>query len=260
MDDWNLTNAHNLHPTAGLADLPDLSVDAVITDPPYSRKVHEKSRRGLTDYKEKKGPEARAKRNRDLGFKPLTPEEREAMSKEFARITKRWVLVFCDHEGSEPWKQDLEAAGLEYIRTGVWIKEGCTPQMTGDRPAAGHECIVIAHQRSRVTGKPLRKRWNGGGKRAVWSYPIVLDRGNTKQRFHPTQKPLALMRELVRDFTDPEDLVCDPYAGSGTTGVACKMERRWFVGWEENAEWFEIAYRRIAGQAGAEDPNQPELF
>ena len=65
--------------------------------------------------------------------------------------------------------------------------------------------------------------------------------GNT----HPTVKNLALMRWLVRLVARPGDVVLDPFMGSGTTGVACAMEGREFIGVEREAEYIEIAQRRI---------------
>jgi len=65
-------------------------------------------------------------------------------------------------------------------------------------------------------------------------------------RLHETQKPISLMEELTRDFTDPGELVCDPFAGSGTTGVACKHLGRRFVGWERDPKYYAIALQRIA--------------
>jgi site-specific DNA-methyltransferase (adenine-specific) len=63
---------------------------------------------------------------------------------------------------------------------------------------------------------------------------------------HPTVKPVALMRWLVRLVTPPGGLVLDPFAGSGTTGIACAHEGFEFVGIEQDAEYAEIAEKRIA--------------
>lgn len=63
---------------------------------------------------------------------------------------------------------------------------------------------------------------------------------------HPTQKPLAVMRWCVRMATRPGDLVLDPFMGSGTTGVACRMEGRRFIGIELDANYYRIAEERIA--------------
>jgi site-specific DNA-methyltransferase (adenine-specific) len=63
---------------------------------------------------------------------------------------------------------------------------------------------------------------------------------------HPTVKPLSLMRWLVRLVTPPGGVVLDPFTGSGTTGMAAVMEGFAFIGVEQDAEYIEIARRRIA--------------
>jgi site-specific DNA-methyltransferase (adenine-specific) len=68
-----------------------------------------------------------------------------------------------------------------------------------------------------------------------------------QQNHHPTVKPLALMRYLVRLTATPTGgIVLDPFMGSGTTGVACMMEGRSFIGIDKEPEYVEIARRRIA--------------
>lgn len=73
----------------------------------------------------------------------------------------------------------------------------------------------------------------------------VQPRGN----FHPTVKPVELMRWLVRLVTPPDGTVLDPFTGSGTTGMACRYELREFVGVEREPEYVEIAKARIAAVA-----------
>lgn len=240
MSDWTLHHGDCLDPVTGLASLADKSVDVVITDPPYSEHVHTASRRGSMRAEPGKG-RAAISRSVDLGFAHLTPEVMAWTACELARLARRWVLVFCDVEGVHAWRAALGAAGLEPVRIGAWIKIGGTPQFTGDRPATGFEAVVIAHP----VGK---KRWNGGGRPAVWSVPIVLDRGGAdtaEARVHTTQKPLALMERLVRLFSDPGETILDPFAGSGTTGVAAIRLGRRFVGWERDERYADIARKRI---------------
>lgn len=230
-----------LDPATGLASLADGSVDHLICDPPYSEHVHSRSRRGSTGYAEVQSSRgATFNRVRDLGFKSLDAETLEGVAEQAARIAKRWVLAFCDVESSHLWRDGFVSRGLDYVRTGAWIKVGCTPQFTGDRPATGFEAIVIAHPKG-------RKRWNGGGSHAVWSEPIVLDRGGQcEKREHTAQKPVALMEKLVRLFTDPGDTILDPFAGSGTTGVAALRMGRNFIGWERDPKYHAIATKRLA--------------
>ena len=60
-----------------------------------------------------------------------------------------------------------------------------------------------------------------------------------------TEKPLSLMEKLIRDFTDPGDLILDPFAGSGTTGVAAIRLGRRFIGWERDPKYHAIAVKRL---------------
>lgn len=75
----------------------------------------------------------------------------------------------------------------------------------------------------------------------VWKF----QRDCLKSNLHPTQKPLALLEELVKTFSNENDLILDNTMGSGTTGVACKNLNRNFIGIELDKEYFEIAKNRI---------------
>lgn len=66
-----------------------------------------------------------------------------------------------------------------------------------------------------------------------------------KSCLHPTQKPVLLLEELIKTFTDKGDLVLDNCMGSGSTGVACLNKNRNFIGIELDKEYFDIAKRRI---------------
>lgn len=218
-----------LDPVSGLASLPDRSVDHVITDPPYEAEAHTKQRR----VKRSGG----VMKVEPLSFHPITDDQRRAVAAQFGRIARRWVIVFCQVEAVHLWSEALEAGGLTVRRVGVWVKPDGMPQYSGDRPGMGYESIVIAHQ-------PGRSRWNGGGKHGVWIVP-KMGAADQIRTGHETQKPLALMEALIRDFTDPGETILDPFAGSGTTGVACKRLGRAFIGWERDPKYHAIAERRI---------------
>jgi site-specific DNA-methyltransferase (adenine-specific) len=64
-------------------------------------------------------------------------------------------------------------------------------------------------------------------------------------RFHPTQKPVELMRQIIRDFTKEGETILDPFMGSGSTGVAALLENRRFIGIEKDENYFNIAKARI---------------
>lgn len=225
----------------GMASLGDRSVDVVATDPPYSEHVHAQSRRGLTQ--DNRDPRAEISERRPLGFDAITQAQMEAAADHFERVARRWVLVFCDVESSHLWAGALRSAGLEYLRTMAWQKLGGAPQFTGDRPAVAFEAIVVAH-------RPGKKRWNGGGKAGWYAVPTAIDRDRTglDERVHTTQKPVALMEDLIRDFSDPGETILDPFAGSGTTGVAALRLGRRFMGFEKDPAYFDMAVKRLAGE------------
>lgn len=228
--DWRLIAADCLG-SDGLAALADGSVDHVICDPPYEAESHNKGRRIL------KNPRTKTICAAPLSFAKISEAEREASAREFARLARRWIVVFSQLEGTMKWRAALEAGGARYIRTMIWVKPNGQPQLTGDRPGVGYECIVVAHSAERT-------RWNGGGKLG-WIEQAVDANFSRTPREHETQKPLPLMERLVRDFTDPGELILDPFAGSGTTGVACIRNGRRFIGFERDQRYAEIARKRI---------------
>ncbi len=192
-------------------ELGEGAVDHVIGDPPYDAKTHAKARTlkdGRSDIA--------------IDFAPLPPVE--SFAPDLVRVAKRWVICFCAVEQIGDYKSGI-GVPEHWIRGGIWVRTNGTPQISGDRPAQGAEGIAIMH------GEVAKKRWNRGGNRGVWTGPICKD----KRRIHPTKKPLWLMEALLRDFTDPGDLVFDPTAGEGTTGEACVRLGRRFIGCELKA-------------------------
>jgi site-specific DNA-methyltransferase (adenine-specific) len=128
--------------------------------------------------------------------------------------------------------------GWQFTRCGVWVKPDGAPQFSGDRPAQGWEAVAILH-----TTAGGRMSWNGGGSRAVWTHCITRD-----VKGHPTVKPLALVRDWVTLFSDPGDLVLDPFMGSGTTLRAAKDLGRRAIGIEVNERYCDLAVRRLRQQ------------
>src|SRR3954452_16948964 len=152
-----------------------------------------------------------------------------------ARLARRWILVFCQVEAAMKWRAALEAGGAVYKRTCQWIKPDGKPQYSGDRPGIGYESISASYA-------PGRSRWNGGGSHGVF----IVNKGGDERTGHQTQKPLALMELLVRLFSDQGELILDPFAGSGSTGVAALRLGRRFAGWGMKPEYAEMARRRLA--------------
>lgn len=215
---WN-ADCREVLPTLG-------PVDHVITDPPYDERTH--------------GGAITGPSGNEINFASIT--DIAGLVELFLRISAGWNIVFCPMEDLAAYR-DAAYPHKAWVRAGFWDRIVNTPQFTGDRPAQGGEGIAIFHRYS-------RKKWNGGGKAAIWRHSV--ERG---QKEHPTQKPLSLLLELIEQFTFSDDLVCDPYMGGGTTGLACLKRGRRFVGIEKDPLHFETACRRVS-----EAYSQPDMF
>lgn len=212
-----------------LAAMPESSVSHVITDPPYDEKTHKNARSGKGLVRGGASPALIG-----IDFDWLTDM---SFVGHMLAVSRRWVVAFCSLEQLGAYQV---AASDAWVRAGVWHRPDGAPQFTGDRPAQACDGIAIMH------GALIKKRWNGGGSRAHWTCGVERD-----ERVHPTQKPLELMIDLIEKFTDPGELILDPFAGSATTGVACLRTGRRFLGFERNqAHWENGRDRLLAAQRG----------
>ena len=201
-----------------LTSMADESVAAVLTDPPYTERTHSKARTPEHD-----GVTA---------FAPITDNDLRAVLTQAGRVSSGWVVATLDYRHAAAF--DLAPPErLKVQRLGVWVKTNPTPQLTGDRPAQGWESIAYMHRDDR------RSKWNGGGAHGNYVAPIPPSEG------HPTAKPLPLVAQWVRWFTNPGDTVLDPFAGSGTTLRAAKDEGRKAIGVEVEERYCELAAKRL---------------
>ena len=218
-----------------LANMEDKSVEAVITDPPYTERTHSKARSKVVNKMGEK-----VIKNGIQDFSSITDTDLEDLLAECGRVTKSWVIATLDYRHAVRF--DVEPPlGLKSQRVGVWVKTNPTPQITGDRPAQGWEAIAYLH---RSQG---RSRWNGKGGHGNYVLPIAGSEG------HPTAKPIPMIRDMVRKFTNQGDTVLDPFAGSGTTLRAAVDEGRKAIGVELEERYCEIIAKRLA--QGALDLN-----
>lgn len=201
--------------------------DVQIVDPPYSPHVH----KNTTSI----GTGGRGARKRPLGFDACSPELMLRLMY-FASRVRRWSIVFTDEESTHLWRSAAALHGVEYVRSVPWIRWS-QPQLSGDRPGSGREEVMFFHA-PRTKGDRLR--WNGPG--SLTHFYAKCLRGADK---HPTEKPLDLMLEIVSYVSEPGELVIDPCAGFGTTGVAAALLGRFFVGLERGGVWAAQANARL---------------
>lgn len=214
---------------------PDAGRVHVITDPPYEDETHNAAAKG------------RVKRLNQLGFDGVNARRLEYASN-MVRASSGWLLCFSLSEGVRAWRDAQQFAGAKWDTTCLWLKPDAAPRFNGQGPARAFENITVAW-----CGTGYRT-WNGGGKRGVYTHNCNWKgRVSAKDGGHPTEKPLPLMRELVKDFTQPGDIVIDPFMGTGTTGEACIALNRRFVGIDSDRGWIDWAHQRLTEAEGQAD-------
>lgn len=205
-------------------------VDLVVTDPPYSSGARTDSERQV------RGAMLRSMEDADWfshdamtgwGFGWFI---RSVFSDLRLRLPPgAHLYCFIDWRNTPNIYGMLEAAGYRVNHCLVWAK----PHFgMGFYWRNQHENIVFASN-----GKPAEMLTHSKG--SVLSFPAV----SPAARIHPTEKPVALLRELIE--ASPGLIVFDPFMGSGSTGVAAVMAGRSFVGCEINPNHFDVACRRI---------------
>ncbi len=150
-----------------------------------------------------------------------------------------------------PWRLALalQADGW-YLRSDIiWHKPNCQPESVRDRPTRSHEYLFLLTKSEQYyyDQQAILEPCNGSGKlrnrRTVWSVPT-----EPFPEAHFATFPPALVEPCLLAGSEPGDLVLDPFFGSGTVGVVCVRTGRRYVGIELNAEYAELAERRIAAE------------
>lgn len=201
--------------------LPTLGkVAHIITDPPYSERTHA-------------GHDAAAgtAHVRALGYAALSPETVVDLASLFSQKTDGWIAWMTDHTLAPHIEVGLSANDRYVFAPLPFHHPGRSVRLTGDGPSSWTDWIVVARTRALSKWGTLPGGYVAG---PGW---------NDKQRMGG--KPTRLMQLLVNDYSRRGDLVCDPFMGAGTTGVACMIEGRDFVGVEIDPVAFDIACRRI---------------
>lgn len=118
--------------------------------------------------------------------------------------------------------------------------------------------IPMKYFPQKTEGRPYKQKsgrmsenWKGGLKNIVTNnesglrHPKTIQKFNRDRGFHPTQKPVEMLKYLIKTYTNEGDLVLDNCMGSGSTGVACKQLNRSFIGYELDKKYYEVAKNRI---------------
>lgn len=219
------------------------SVDAVICDPPYSPRTHAGYRAGAATAG------VVASQLGIVQYKPITEDLIREFASHWVPRVRQWIVVFGDDVSAQWWKRALADAGLYVFAPLPWIKRSAPPRFTGDGPQSSVEWITTAsteppdHAIDQVVVARQRSAKKRGSLRGWYMVSRVEGDHNGSQM--PGQKNLAGMRAIIRDYTDADDLIVDPFAGIGTTLEAARIEGRRAIGSECDPKTFAKARRRL---------------
>ena len=234
---------------AVLRELPDASVDALITDPPYSSG-------GAMRGDRMQGTSLKYVKTGSSSYKlgDFTGDNRDQRAYEYwcalwlgesLRVVRAGGIaaLFTD------WRQ--LPATTDAFQSGGYVWRGLVPwAKTSYRPQSGRfaaQCEYVV--------------WGSNGPMPVdyteASLPGFYQAQPPRDREHITEKPLSVMRELVK-IVPEGGTVLDPFAGSGTTGVAALLERRRFVGVEITEHYADVAAARLEKAETGRDPREQQ--
>lgn len=200
-------------------NLPDASVDMIITDPPYSTPI-------ITAFGRKKIKNVADLSIQEGYFKMLKAQ--------FERILKPngRVFIFCN----DNFYPSLYRAFYNWlsIQMVVWDKGHIS---MGKPFRKRHEIILYCNRESFEHNKSETQT----------HFPTVLQyKPVRKDKLHGAEKPLDLIKDLIKGFSNEGDVILDPFVGSGTAVLACKQLNRIGIGIDLNEEYVEIARKRCA--------------
>lgn len=222
-----------------MCSFPDRSIDCIITDPPYNIGLfmHERNT-NLNKMRENQFAYA--------GWDNLEYKEwKQNMTrflKQCSRVLKKkaTLIMFMSVIKVADILNLATKYGFYYKTTGIWHKTNPMPRNMNLHFVNSIECWIYFIYDG-TTGT-----FNNEGKvKHDFLESSVCPLSEKKYGKHPTQKPLSILKELIKSVTNPNDIVLDPFMGSGSTCVAATQLKRRYIGIELNKEYYEIAKSRI---------------
>ena len=215
--------------------LADVVCDAVITDPPFGERTHVAWREGgryVRPRERKRGDVAKAA---PVDYAHWTEVNVTDFVAFWRPRCRGWIVALTSHDLIGAWERAYAAAGLYSFAPVPCVTWGGSIRLGGDGPSSWSVYAVVARPKTRAMGK-----W--GTLPGAYVVPKVFGGGGGGRG-----KPLDLMRAIVRDYSRPGALVCDPCGGLASTGVAALGMGRRFVGAEMDVETHAKGVERLRG-------------
>jgi site-specific DNA-methyltransferase (adenine-specific)/modification methylase len=215
-----------------IKQVPDGSVDLILTDPPYNLGIYSTGNMKFT---------WRAEINNDIADWDTFSFEPSHWKEEFLRILKPTgnIFAFCSYNLLGRWHECFDPV-FDTFQFVVWHKTNPTPKIRRAGFLNSCELIVCCWNKGHV--------WNFTKQNEMHNFietPICMGQERIKAPKHPTQKPIAVLRKIIEWSTNAGDVVFDPFMGVGSSGAAALRLGRGFVGFEAREDFFSAAVRRL---------------
>jgi modification methylase len=240
-----------------MESLPANSIDLVFADPPYNMQI--KGDLWRPDFSKVDGVDDEWDKFEDYhAYDSFTKAWLKAAHRVLKEDGAIWVIgTYHNIYRVGKLIQDI---GFWIINEIVWEKTNPMPNFRGVRFTNAHETLIWAKKSAdskyTINYHAMKPFNNGKQMRSTWTLPICKGKERVRvngERVHSTQKPLALLYRVILSSTNPEDVILDPFFGTGTTGVAAKILHRSWIGIEKDKTYLPIAQNRI-------DQVQPEEY
>ena len=212
-----------------MKDIPDESVDLIVTDPPY--KITSRGNGGNSGgmFQKKIVNKGQVFNNNDISIKDYLGE--------FYRMLKPQThcYIMTNNKNITDFLMAVKESDFHFIKNLVWVKDN---KIMGQSYMSQFEYIIFLR-------KGRHKKINNCGESDVLTFPNKKLKDENGKTIHDTEKPVGLMEVLIDNSSQPYDLVLDPFMGIGSTGVACVNTNRKFIGMELEDKYFNIAKERI---------------
>jgi len=246
-----------------LAKLDSHIFDHCITDPPYNISGYDNKKK-IGWLQSNKTWEAEKKFIKiDEKWDSFTNDEYfnfcYELIKELSRVVKvnGNIIIFGSYHNIYKLGFIIEMLGLKIVNSLVWYKRNAFPNVTQRMFCESTEQMIWAVNNSQKKAKNWTFNYkelkllteNGKQMRNMWDIPMT-SKGEKEFGKHPSQKPLQVMDRLIIGCTNPNDLVLDPFCGSGSTAVSAKNNNRNFYVIDNNKEYIELANKRVENAIG----------
>lgn len=225
-----LDKIYNMDCLEGMKQIPNNSVDLIITDPPYEFVGNKEKYGGRGAF----GSIGREYHSELENAGIISGFDRNAIMEECKRIMKKVnIYIWCSKEQIKWYINFFDDYNMELLS---WHKTNPIPTCC-NKYLSDTEYLLFFREK----GVKLYGDFNS--KKKYWLQPV--NKTDKKLYEHPTIKPLNIIRTLVLNSSLEEQIVCDPFMGSGTTAVACMLENRRYLGFELNKDYYNKSIERI---------------